>query len=452
MKKAKFSFLFLAAVIGCASALAQDEPEARTPTQTPQEIVSIGKDVVVREGEVTREVVVIGADAIVNGSVRELVVIGGSATINGTVRHDLVVVGGGATLGSNAVVRGESVVIGGDIEALSGARFERARMEFAFSRFVPWFHPIKRWFHQGLLWGRPLPHQVAWAWCVALIFLAIYAALALLCPRSVERCAGVVESRPIAAFMTGLLSLLLFLPLLLLLAVSVVGTILVPFLFCAAVVGLFFGKAAILALAGRRGLSQFDSTWIAAPATAVLVGGVIVMLVYLVPVLGFIVWGVITTMALGAAVMAMFRRRKPSPLPPVNATIPPAPPSGTNPLNSLAPEPTPVTPEPAPMAPPPAAYSVTPRVGFWMRLCATALDALLFAALAFIFPYRPLIPLLWLAYHVCLWRWRGTTIGGMILGLQIVRVDGGPWTSRLRLFARSAVCFPQRCCSSDSSG
>src|SRR6185436_14226417 len=75
---------------------------------------------------------------------------------------------------------------------------------------------------------------------------------------------------------------------------------------------------------------------------------------------------------------------------------------------------------------PPAAYSVTPRVGFWMRLCATALDALLFVALAFIVQYRPLIPLLWLAYHVCLWRWRGTTIGGMILGLQIVRVDGRP--------------------------
>src|SRR6185503_7703324 len=98
--------------------------------------------------------------------------------------------------------------------------------------------------------------------------------------------------------------------------------------------------------------------------TAVLVGGVIVMLVYLVPVLGFIVWGVITTMALGAAVMAMFRRRKPSPLPPVNATVPPPPPSGTNPPNSLASEPTPVTPEPAPMAAPPPAFSVTPRAGF----------------------------------------------------------------------------------------
>lgn len=38
---------------------------------------------------------------------------------------------------------------------------------------------------------------------------------------------------------------------------------------------------------------------------------------------------------------------------------------------------------------------------------------------------RLIVPL-WIAYHVGMWTWKGTTIGGVILGLKVVRVDGQP--------------------------
>jgi uncharacterized RDD family membrane protein YckC len=67
-----------------------------------------------------------------------------------------------------------------------------------------------------------------------------------------------------------------------------------------------------------------------------------------------------------------------------------------------------------------------------MRLLATALDAVLFAGVTAVFP-NVLVPLLWIIYHVAMWAWRGTTIGGIILGLQIVRLDGRPmdWSAAI---------------------
>jgi uncharacterized RDD family membrane protein YckC len=34
--------------------------------------------------------------------------------------------------------------------------------------------------------------------------------------------------------------------------------------------------------------------------------------------------------------------------------------------------------------------------------------------------------LTWVLYHLVLWSWKGTTLGGIVFGLKIVRADGGP--------------------------
>jgi uncharacterized RDD family membrane protein YckC len=66
--------------------------------------------------------------------------------------------------------------------------------------------------------------------------------------------------------------------------------------------------------------------------------------------------------------------------------------------------------------------AVLPRVGFWLRLGATSLDFLLFFWL--IPATGPLFLLAWFAYHVAMWTWKGTTIGGIVCGLKVVRIDG----------------------------
>jgi uncharacterized RDD family membrane protein YckC len=65
-----------------------------------------------------------------------------------------------------------------------------------------------------------------------------------------------------------------------------------------------------------------------------------------------------------------------------------------------------------------------PRAGFWIRLTATALD---FIALCWILmlPYVDSFFLFfWLAYHIGMWSWKGTTIGGIVCNLKVVRLNG----------------------------
>lgn len=86
---------------------------------------------------------------------------------------------------------------------------------------------------------------------------------------------------------------------------------------------------------------------------------------------------------------------------------------------------------------PPIDVLALPRVGFWPRCAATLIDLLVVAFLnALIFHHTRSFWLLLGLYHVVMWGWTGTTLGGSILRLRIVRLDGRPvdWsTAAVRL-------------------
>jgi hypothetical protein len=67
-----------------------------------------------------------------------------------------------------------------------------------------------------------------------------------------------------------------------------------------------------------------------------------------------------------------------------------------------------------------------PRAGFWERIRrvssrSRARDYSICACGG-----MPLGLLVALAYFTAMWTWKGTTIGGIVLGLKVVRVDGQP--------------------------
>ena len=69
-----------------------------------------------------------------------------------------------------------------------------------------------------------------------------------------------------------------------------------------------------------------------------------------------------------------------------------------------------------------------PRVGFWPRLLATLLDLILIGLVTLVLFHRApgvFIPF-WILYHIGLWSWKGTTVGGIIVGIKILRIDGTP--------------------------
>jgi uncharacterized RDD family membrane protein YckC len=65
-----------------------------------------------------------------------------------------------------------------------------------------------------------------------------------------------------------------------------------------------------------------------------------------------------------------------------------------------------------------------PRAGFWIRTAATALDFILLGL--FLQFADHFFLLIWAAYHIAMWTWRGTTIGGIVCRLKVVRTDGRP--------------------------
>ena len=98
------------------------------------------------------------------------------------------------------------------------------------------------WITRGLLWGRPIVPGLPWVWGIVGVFFVVYLALNIVFDRPVRACAGTLADKPLTAFAVGLLVLLLAGPVCALLAVSVVGLVVVPFVLCALVVAGMVGK------------------------------------------------------------------------------------------------------------------------------------------------------------------------------------------------------------------
>ena len=89
------------------------------------------------------------------------------------------------------------------------------------------------------------------------------------------------------------------------------------------ILGTLLGKAAVLAWIGRAILKSFDEENKLNTAIAVLTGGVVILLLYVVPVLGFLIYNILGLLALGVVVytllLAARARRRSSPPPSIGA-------------------------------------------------------------------------------------------------------------------------------------
>ena len=375
-----------------------DAPAKRSRSRSLGDLVTMGNNIIVKEGETARDVVVMG----------------GSAMIDGTVTGDLVVIMGKAKLGPTAVVRHDVVVVGGTLEADPLARIGHDRVVIGgneeFLRKLGWLKWPAQWFNTGLLLARPLPHQYLWSWMIAGVALLLYLVIAVLFPRQVQASVAVLEEKPGSSLFAGLLAFALAGPLFLLLAITVVGLVIVPLVVCGLVAAFLFGKVAVYRYAGQQVGAQLGWAALQKPLFALPVGALLFCLLYTVPVLGFLVWGAVASLGVGAVLLAVFKR---SP----TAGGPEASVAATSTAASGVPLP-PGTPE---------SSALLPRVGFWWRTLATALDlALVGMVMASVFHRPRWFLLAWVTYHLVLWSWRGTTVGGIVFGLKIVRTDGQP--------------------------
>ena len=413
---------------------------AAQPRNGDDAVVVVGGDQTVPAGTRVDDVVAIAGSATVEGEVdSDAVAVMGDITLASTARveGDLVVVLGSAAIEPGAEVDGDLVVVLGGLDAPPGFRPGGEQVVIGAGRGPgSAFGAVTPWFREGLFWGRPLVPGLAWTWVVAALFLVIYLVVNLVFVRPVRACTEVLNEKPLTTGLGGLLVLLLIGPVSVVLAISVVGLIVIPFLICAVLLAGLVGRVAVARWMGSRVLAEDDPESWQQGSRSVLIGAVLIGVAYLVPLLGFVTWTVLGVFGLGAAatiIVAALQRENPpqsatgvrAAEPPVETPEPAAPDS--EPEQAVAAAEEHARPALPPVMDTPSDLSAYPRAGFGIRLGALALDVLLLGISAALLNAEDgWFFLLVLAYHIGLWAWKGTTIGGIVCHLRVVRPDGQP--------------------------
>ena len=442
-------------------------------------------DYTLKQGETVREVIVISGNVRIEGTVeRDLVVTAGTVTIasTGVVEDSLVVFGGNATIEKGGVVGHSIAIFGGTLDAPADLQLRGEQVIFGTPEMADWIQSLFPWITRGLLLGRVVVPGLGWVWTVMFASFLIGLLLNNLFYRQVAACADVIVNRPLSTFLVGLAALLVVPLLLTILAASVVGLIVVPFAIAACIVAAMVGKAGVARAIGRGVITERDPESRVQGAGSFSIGVVIMMLAYMVPVVGLLAWATAGVFGLGAAAMTMtVRLRKERPAAPPVGPVPPSPMApppppvpgmpdygGPRPSESCG-RAVPATPsamafdaadvppampdvrsafpdEAPPVVPPPVTagparssvvappvllggLALYPRATFFDRLVAIVLDIVLLG-IAFNFFDRwwwrddEVFFVMVLGYHVAFWAWKGTTLGGIICSLRVVRTNG----------------------------
>ncbi len=450
---ATVALFLLAATAAPAAGQVAEAPAMQDRVHWGYPVVRIGQGYTLKAGDTAREITVVFGDATIEGRVdRDVVVILGSAQLKSTAVIDgsLVVVGGHVQAAEGAQVHEDLFVGGGGLEAPAGFGPGGHYVGIGSSTLDGYLRDIVPWLTRGLLWGRPIVPGLAWVWTIAFMFFLLNLLLNVVFDAPVKAAALTLRATPLSTFMSGLLVMLLAGPVCLLLAVSVIGLAVVPFLICALLIAAMLGKVAFARWIGMTVVHQDDVDSRQQSMRSFLIGSAIMCVAYMIPIVGFVTWGLAGVFGLGAATMAFFsayRRENPRPprkvkIAPSDATPPPSAPVSDAPSPSAAyATATPAAEEPlyaaiaAPVATEPAAAAVAsdlillPRAAFIDRFAAFALDVILLIIIVQVLDFHRdwvrVAFLLALAYHVSFWTLKGTTLGGIICQLRLVRTDGG---------------------------
>jgi uncharacterized RDD family membrane protein YckC len=454
-------------------------------------LVSIGHDSKLAAGEQAGSVVSILGSSTSEGDAVDVVSILGNTRVSGPVEDsavsvlgntyvdskidgNVVAVIGSVELGPHAEINGDVVAVLGAVRRDPAAIVHGNVEDIIAGEFgdISWLHT---WIKHCLLYGRPLAlvPGLGWAWGMALAFLAFYALLAVLFRESINRCVQTFETQPGRTLLAAIIAMLLSPVLIVLLCVTLIGIAAVPFVVLVLLCAGLFGKAVMLAWLGSRITNRPAAGPLSHPAFAVLVGGAVVLACYLVPVLGFLVYKLLGILGFGAVVYTLIlaarahQAAKGQPngtsavlggagLSPnsaastgsagsVNDT---APATGTASISDAA-APTDTVPPPpgttgtasAATAAPPRVTASMPRAGFWLRMAALFVDVLLVGFATHLLLQHSHLHLLVLAiYGAVMGKLRGSTVGGIVFDLEVVRLDGRPvdWETAI---VRALGCF-----------
>jgi hypothetical protein len=246
-----------------------------------QEILKIGGDIDVPAG----------------AEVKGAVALGGSITVGGKVVRDVVAVGGSVNLKDSAEVGGDVVSVGGNISKAAGAVVKgeiRQLPEVGVSPAV------------GLLTKRGVLKALAFFSLLSFIgFLILVIILVAIFTPQLGQVSAAVEKHALKSFLVGLLLIFLFIPVIVLLAVSIVGIVLIPVWIILAVAAGLFGYIGAAHFVGKKIIHAFRLRG-KSMMVETLTGVILLFLVGLVPIGGALVKAIILCWGLGGVTLTRF--------------------------------------------------------------------------------------------------------------------------------------------------
>lgn len=249
-----------------------------------QSVVRVGDSVTIPEG----------------AEVRSAVSVGGSVTVYGKVIEDVVSIGGSVFLKDTASVGGDVVSVGGKVMKEPGAINKGDVVEVAIGGITP---AVSFFTKGGMLKGMALFGLLNF---IGFIILAVIL-VALFTPQ-LGRTSGSMEGNLLRDFLIGILIAVLFVPLAIILAVSIIGIILIPVWAILVIAAGLFGYIAIGHLLGKKTLQAFKISG-KSMMVETLTGIVILSLVGLVPIGGFLIKAIAWLCGLGAVYSTRFGTR-----------------------------------------------------------------------------------------------------------------------------------------------
>ncbi|HXT23046.1 MAG TPA: hypothetical protein VN923_20020 [Thermoanaerobaculia bacterium] len=249
--------------------------------------VVMGTPVHVRPGESTGDVVAIGGGITVDGEVLgDAVSVGGSEHVTGLVTGNTVSVGGTIHLGPKARVMGDVVSIGGSVEREPGAEILGRVTEVSLWQGLAGGGMGLGGLTIGRGWDIDTGHsyfdgallRFMRSIVFVLVLILLGALAAVIGRQPMERISAAAGAQPWKAGVVGILSIILFVPamliVLVLLAVSIVGIPLIllwPFAVLACVFAAFFGYLASAHALARWSENRFG--WrLQGPVTTIVLG------------------------------------------------------------------------------------------------------------------------------------------------------------------------------------
>ena len=235
-----------------------------------------------------------------NIKVRNVFVLRGQITISGTVEQNVVAIGGSIVLTRTAVVNGDVVALGGIIVMGKGADVHGTLTEINSSNISAAISDLLSDDWEG------------WSWLFAIFSVVVFFAILILAllivaliPKPIQVIAETIKTNTFKVSLSGLLGLLLIVPIAVLLTISVIGIVLIPLEMILVVSAALLGFIAVSQLVGRRVLMLIKRTG-GGGIRQTFWGLITLWLIGWIPYVGWIIKVMAVVLGLGGVIMTRF--------------------------------------------------------------------------------------------------------------------------------------------------